>query len=64
MLISSQAFIQQVPGVSPTNPYSTIVPLGIVLAASAVKETQEDIVGFCFYCLFFMLKLYAEKTPV
>ncbi|KAG8806229.1 hypothetical protein FRC17_005113, partial [Serendipita sp. 399] len=37
------AFIQQIPGVSPTNPYTTIVPLGIVLLASAIKEVQEDL---------------------
>ena len=37
------ACIQQVPGVSPTNQYTTIVPLGVVLLASAFKETQEDL---------------------
>ncbi|KIO16594.1 hypothetical protein M407DRAFT_33757, partial [Tulasnella calospora MUT 4182] len=35
--------IQQIPGVSPTNPYTTIVPLALVLLASAFKETQEDL---------------------
>ncbi|KIJ45323.1 hypothetical protein M422DRAFT_251086 [Sphaerobolus stellatus SS14] len=34
--------IQQIPGVSPTNNYTTILPLGLVLLASAFKETQED----------------------
>ncbi|SJK97928.1 probable P-type ATPase (amino-phospholipid-translocase) [Armillaria ostoyae] len=37
------ACIQQIPDVSPTNPYTTIVPLGVVLLASAFKEVQEDL---------------------
>ncbi|KAF8973169.1 calcium transporting ATPase [Flammula alnicola] len=37
------ACIQQIPGVSPTEPYTTIVPLAVVLMASAFKETQEDL---------------------
>ncbi|KAH8828098.1 calcium transporting ATPase [Flagelloscypha sp. PMI_526] len=37
------ACIQQIPGVSPTNQYTTIVPLGFVLMASAFKEVQEDL---------------------
>ncbi|KAI0918875.1 hypothetical protein AcV5_001941 [Taiwanofungus camphoratus] len=37
------ALIQQIPGVSPTNRYTTIAPLAIVLLASAFKETQEDL---------------------
>ena len=37
------ALIQQSPGVSPTNQYTTIVPLAVVLLASAFKETQEDL---------------------
>ncbi|EJD08415.1 calcium transporting ATPase [Fomitiporia mediterranea MF3/22] len=36
------ACIQQIPGVSPTNQYTTIAPLAVVLLASAFKETQED----------------------
>lgn len=36
------ACIQQIPGVSPTNQYTTILPLGLVLLASAYKELQED----------------------
>ena len=39
------ALIQQIPGVSPTNPYTTIAPLAVVLLASAFKETQEDLVS-------------------
>ena len=37
------ACIQQIPGVSPTNRWTTIVPLGLVLLASAFKEIKEDI---------------------
>ncbi|KAH9927393.1 phospholipid-translocating P-type ATPase, partial [Amylocystis lapponica] len=37
------ALIQQVPGVSPTNRYTTIAPLAVVLLASAYKEFQEDL---------------------
>ncbi|KAH8109002.1 calcium transporting ATPase [Phellopilus nigrolimitatus] len=37
------ACIQQVPDVSPTNRYTTIAPLAVVLLASAFKETQEDL---------------------
>lgn len=36
------ACIQQIPGVSPTNQYTTIAPLAVVLMASAFKEVQED----------------------
>jgi phospholipid-transporting ATPase len=36
------AIIQQIPNLSPTNRYTTIVPLGIVLLVSAVKEIVED----------------------
>ncbi|KAJ6602154.1 calcium transporting ATPase [Mycena sp. CBHHK59/15] len=37
------ACIQQVPDVSPTQKYTTIVPLGVVFLASAFKEVQEDL---------------------
>ncbi|KAH7905699.1 Ca-transporting ATPase [Hygrophoropsis aurantiaca] len=37
------ACIQQIPGVSPTNKYTTIGPLAAVLLASAFKEVQEDL---------------------
>jgi len=40
------ACIQQVPGVSPTGRYTTIVPLAVVIIASAFKEIQEDFVSF------------------
>src|SRR5208282_5042236 len=36
------AILQQVPNISPTNRYTTIVPLGIVLLVSAGKEVVED----------------------
>ena len=40
------ACIQQIPGVSPTNKWTTIAPLAVVLLASAFKEVQEDLVSF------------------
>lgn len=36
------AVLQQIPNVSPTNRFTTIVPLAIVLLVSAVKELVED----------------------
>lgn len=40
----STACIQQIPDVSPTNRWTTIVPLALVLLAAAIKELQEDLV--------------------
>lgn len=37
------ACIQQIPNVSPTSRYTTILPLGLVLLASAFKELEEDL---------------------
>lgn len=36
------AVLQQIPGISPTSRYTTIVPLFIVLLVSAIKEYIED----------------------
>ena len=36
------AIIQQIPNISPTSQYTTIVPLAIVLLVSAIKEVVED----------------------
>ena len=36
------AILQQIPGVTPTNRYTTIAPLSIVLLISAAKELVED----------------------
>jgi phospholipid-transporting ATPase len=36
------AALQQIPNISPTNQYTTILPLGIVLLVSAGKELVED----------------------
>ncbi|KAH7023568.1 hypothetical protein EDB80DRAFT_45620 [Ilyonectria destructans] len=36
------AALQQIPNLSPTNPYTTIAPLGVVLLISAGKELVED----------------------
>ncbi|VDO92896.1 unnamed protein product [Schistosoma curassoni] len=34
--------IQQIPGVSPTGRFTTLVPLCIILTVSAIKEVIED----------------------
>lgn len=39
------ALLQQIPDVSPTGRYTTLVPLIFILAVSAVKEIIEDVVG-------------------
>lgn len=36
------AILQQIPNISPTNKFTTIVPLGVVLLVSAIKEYVED----------------------
>lgn len=36
------AVLQQIPNVSPTNRYTTIAPLCVVLLVSAIKESAED----------------------
>lgn len=36
------AILQQVPNISPTNQWTTVVPLSIVLSVSAIKEAIED----------------------
>jgi len=36
------AVLQQIPGVSPTSRFSTILPLVFILAVSAIKELIED----------------------
>lgn len=39
--------IQQIPNISPTSRYTTLVPLIFVLLLTAVKEIIEDYVGAC-----------------
>lgn len=34
--------IQQIPGVSPVNRWTTLIPLGVVLSATAMKDLKED----------------------
>ncbi|KIJ33311.1 hypothetical protein M422DRAFT_783184 [Sphaerobolus stellatus SS14] len=41
--------IQQIPGASPTNRYTTILPLGLILLASAFKEFQEDLKRYQYH---------------
>lgn len=44
------ALLQQIPDVSPTGRYTTLVPLIFILSVSAIKEIIEDVVSilFCF----------------
>ena len=58
------AFIQQIPGVSPTNRYTTIAPLAVVLLASAFKEVQEDLVRTFSFPHRPNLNLIPETTPI
>jgi phospholipid-transporting ATPase len=39
--------MQMIPNVSPTNQGTTIIPLSLVLLASACKELYEDAVSSC-----------------
>jgi len=39
------AILQQIPEVSPTGRYTTLVPLMFILSVSAIKEIIEDIVS-------------------
>lgn len=41
--------IQQIPDVSPTGRYTTLVPLLFILAVAAIKEIIEDIVSIQFF---------------
>jgi len=38
------AFVQQIPDISPTGRYTTLVPLILILCVSALKEIIEDFV--------------------
>lgn len=60
------ACIQQIPNVSPTNRFTTIVPLAAVLLVAAVKEMQEDIVSqhSSYRRGSFTKPLNTEKAPV
>ena len=40
---------QQLPGVSPTGRYTTLIPLLVILLLSAVKELIEDVVSKSSY---------------
>lgn len=40
------ALLQQIPDVSPTGRYTTLVPLIFILSVSALKEIIEDYVSF------------------
>ena len=58
------ACIQQIPGVSPTNRWTTIAPLSVVLLASALKEVQEDLVRFGISILLLTHLPCSETIPI
>uniref|UniRef100_A0A5F4VT72 Phospholipid-transporting ATPase n=1 Tax=Callithrix jacchus TaxID=9483 RepID=A0A5F4VT72_CALJA len=45
------ALLQQIPDVSPTGRYTTLVPLIIILTIAGIKEIVEDFVSFCFWII-------------
>lgn len=45
--------MQQIPDVSPTGRYTTLVPLIFILSVSALKEIIEDIVRILYVKLIF-----------
>jgi len=51
------AFVQQIPDISPTGRYTTLVPLIIILCVSALKEIIEDFVRM--FCRFYVFTDYA-----
>lgn len=61
------ALLQQIPDVSPTGRYTTLVPLIFILSVSAIKEIIEDVVSGKIYninylvCSMFFLFLFLFK---
>ncbi|VDL88566.1 unnamed protein product [Schistocephalus solidus] len=49
MFFLAVALLQQIPGVSPTGRFTTVVPLTIILFVSAVKEIIEDFVSLAIH---------------
>jgi hypothetical protein len=43
------AVMQQIPGVSPTGKFTTLLPLAFILTVSAAKEIYEDIVSYFIF---------------
>ena len=58
------ACIQQIPGVSPTNKWTTIAPLSVVLLASAFKEVQEDLVRYGTHILLLLTHLHLIRNDI
>lgn len=47
----SFVLLQQIPDVSPTGRYTTLVPLVIILTIAGIKEIVEDFVSFCLWII-------------
>ena len=50
--------LQQIPDVSPTGRFTTLVPLILILCVSAVKEIIEDFVRISFPVFIYVWMLY------
>ena len=50
-VLTSIFLFQQIPDVSPTGRYTTLVPLICILVVSAIKEIAEDIVSIRTYLI-------------
>jgi hypothetical protein len=47
----SLVLLQQIPDVSPTGRYTTLVPLVIILTIAGIKEIIEDFVSLCLWII-------------
>ena len=43
--------LQQFPAISPTNRFTTLIPLALVLILFAAKEIYEELVRICYFSL-------------
>jgi len=56
----SYYFSKQIPNVSPTNRWTTAIPLVFVLMVTALKEIFEDYVNFFFlHIIFFSIFIFS-----
>ena len=50
-LVATQFFFQFIPQISSLNPYTTLIPIVIVLAITAIKDGVDDFVSICTFYL-------------
>lgn len=60
------ALLQQIPDVSPTGRYTTLVPLIFILSVSAIKEIVEDVVSnlFIFFTSYILTKKKITRNDI